>query len=351
MVLKLARKGEGKVSPNPMVGAVIVKNNRVVGSGYYHRFGGQHAEINALQKASEKAKGGTLYVNLEPHSFFGKTPPCTEAIIKAGIKKVYCSIIDPNPRVNGNGVKKLRTSGIQVEVGLSKEEARRLNEIYLKYITTGLPFVILKIAQTLDGKIAASNGDSKWITSDDSRKLVHRLRSRIDAVLVGAGTIVKDNPELTLHKIKGKNPRAIVLASSGKIPPGSRVLKNNRGSKTVIVISKAGVNLNYSNAELWKIKEGADGGIDIRQFLKKAGKEGISSLLIEGGREVFTSFLKHKLADKIYYFLSPKIMGKGLETFGDLGIKRIKDSLKLKDIELERFSNDFLLTGYPDWSR
>ena len=351
MVLRLALKGEGKVSPNPMVGAIIVKGDKIIGRGYHQKFGGAHAEINALNDAGVKAKNGVLYVNLEPHSFLGKTPPCTEAIIKAGIKKVFCSILDPNPLVNGKGVKKLEDSGIEVEMGLLEREARRLNEVYLKGMNTGFPFVSLKVAQTLDGKIATSNGDSKWIASDDSREFVHRLRSKVDAVLVGSGTIVKDNPELTAHKIKGVNPRTIVLASSGKIPPASRILRDKRESKTIIVTSKAGITLNDSNAEIWKIKEDANGGIDIRQFLKKAGKEGISSILVEGGKGVFTSFLKHKLADKIYCFISPKIIGKGLETFGDLGIKRIKNSLKLKDVELKRFSNDFLLIGYPDWSQ
>jgi diaminohydroxyphosphoribosylaminopyrimidine deaminase/5-amino-6-(5-phosphoribosylamino)uracil reductase len=351
MVLRLALKGEGKVSPNPMVGAVIINDDKIVGSGYYQRFGGHHAEINALKKAGKRAKGGTLYVNLEPHSFIGKTHPCTEAIIKAGVRKVFCSMVDPNPLVNGKGVKRLKESGIKVEVGLLGKGAKRLNEVYLKYMTTGFPFVILKVAQTLDGKIATSNGDSKWITSEDSREFVYKLRSKVDAVLVGSKTIVKDNPELTLHRIKGKNPKTIVLTSSGKIPPTSKILRSNRDNKTIIVTSKASISLNDSNVEIWKIKENTKGRIDLRQFLRKAGQEGISSILVEGGREIFTSFSRERLVDKIYYFLSTKILGKGLETFGDLGINRIKDSLKLKDVGIKRFSNDFLLTGYPDWSK
>lgn len=351
MVLKLARKGEGKVSPNPMVGAVIINDGKIVGSGYYQRFGGDHAEINALKKAGEKAKGGTLYVNLEPHSFIGKTPPCTEAIIKAGIRKVFCSMVDPNPLVNGKGVKRLKESGIKTELGLLEKEARWLNEIYLKYMTRGFPFVSLKVAQTLDGKIATSNGDSKWITSEDAREFVHILRSKVDAVVVGSKTIIKDNPELTIHKIKGKNPKTIVLSSSGKIPPTSKILRNNRDNKTIIVTTKASISLDDSDVEIWRIKKNTKDRIDLKQFLKKAGQEGISSILVEGGKEIFTSFLRERLVDKIYYFLSPKILGKGLETFGDLGINSIKDSLELKDVELKRFSNDFLLIGYPNWSK
>ncbi len=349
LALRLARKGEGKVSPNPLVGAVIVKNGKIVGSGYYKRFGGPHAEINALNEAGEKAGGGTLYVNLEPHSFMGKTPPCTEAIIKAGIKRVLCSIIDPNPQVNGEGVKKLKSSGIQVEVGLLSQEAERLNEVYLKYIATRIPFVILKVAQTLDGKIATLNGDSKWITSETSREFVHKLRSRVDAVLVGSKTVIRDNPELTIHKIKGENPKRIILTTSGQLPPDSRILKNNKDNKTIVVTSEITSRLKSYPAEIWEVKKTSDRKIDIQEFLKKAGQEEIASILVEGGKEIFTSFIRNKLVDKVYYFLAPKFLGKGLETFGDLRVNRIKDSLNLKDVELKRFSDDLLLIGYPEW--
>jgi len=348
LALKLARKGEGKVSPNPMVGAVIVNDGRIVGSGYHSRFGEPHAEINALREAGKKAKGGTLYVNLEPCSYFGKTPPCTESIIKAGIEKVFCSIIDPNPQVNGKGVRRLRSSGIQVEMGLLDKEAKRLNEVYLKYITTGFPFVILKVAQSLDGKIAILKGDSKWITSEDSREYVHKLRSKVDAVLVGSKTIIKDNPELTIHKKRGKNPKRIVLNASGRLPSNSLILKNNKDNKTIIVTFRVTRLLENFHAEIWEVKKTTKGKINLVEFLKKAGQEGIVSILVEGGKEIFTSFLKNRLVDKVYYFLSPKILGKGLEAFGDLGINRIKDSLNLKDVELKRFSKDFLLIGYPE---
>lgn len=251
--------------------------------------------------------------------------------------------------MNGEGVKKLKSSGIYTEVGLLSQEAKRLNEVYLKYITARIPFVILKIAQTLDGKIAALNGDSKWITSETSRRYVHKLRSKVDAVLIGSKTVMKDNPLLTIHRIKGENPRRIILTAPGKFPPESRIIKNNKDNKTILVASKITSVLKSYQAEIWEVKKASDGKIDLQKFLRKAGQEGIASILVEGGKEIFTSFIRNKLVDKVYYFLAPKIIGKGLETFGDLGINRIKDSLNLKDVELKRFSDDLLLIGYPEW--
>ena len=349
LALRLARKGEGKVSPNPMVGAVIVNNCKIVGSGYHQKFGEPHAEINALNQAGKKAKGGILYLNLEPHSFYGKTPPCTDSIIKAGIKEVFCSMLDPNPKVNGKGIKRLRDEGIKVNLGLLEDEARRLNEVYLKYMTTRMPFVILKVAQSLDGKIATPTGDSKWITSEDARDYVHRLRVKVDAVLVGSNTISKDDPELTIHKQRGENPWRIILTAKGDVPPDYRIIRNNKDRKTIIVTSKLTPSLKGCGAEIWEIRKNRSGGIDLPEFLKKAGQQGVASILVEGGKEIFTSFLKERLVDKFYYFLSPKIIGEGLDTFGDLQIERMKGSLKLKEITFKKFSKDYLLVGYPDW--
>ncbi len=349
LALRLARKGEGKVSPNPMVGAVIVKNGKIVGSGYYRKFGETHAEVNALKQAGKRAQGGTMYLNLEPHSFYGKTPPCTDSIIKEGIQEVFCSMLDPNPRVNGKGIKRLRDEGIKVNLGLLADEAKRLNEVYLKYMTTGMPFVILKVGQSLDGKIATPTGDSKWITSEDARDYVHRLRGKVDAVLVGSNTISKDDPEMTIHKQRGENPLRLILTAKGNVPPDCRVIRDNKDRKTVIVTSKLTPSLKGCGAEIWEIRKNRSGEVDLPEFLKKAGQQGIASILVEGGKEIFTSFLKERLVDKFYYFLSPKIIGEGLDTFGDLKIERIKDSLKLKDITFKKFSKDYLLVGYPDW--
>ncbi len=349
LAMRLARKGEGNVSPNPMVGAVIVKDGKIVSTGYHRKFGEPHAEINALKKAGQTAEGGTMYLNLEPHSFYGKTPPCTDSIIKAGIKKVFCSMIDPNPKVKGKGIKRLRDEGIKVNLGLLADEAKRLNEVYLKYITTAIPFVILKVAQTLDGKIATHTGDSKWITSVDARDYVHKLRSKVDAVLVGSNTISKDDPALTIHKQRGENPLRIILTTNGSVPPDCRVLRNNKDRKTVIATSKITSFLTGCGAEIWEIGKNRLGQINLREFLKKAGQKGIASILVEGGREIFTSFVKERLVDKFYYFVSPKIIGEGLDIFGDLKIERIKDSLELKDITFKKFSEDYLLVGYPEW--
>jgi diaminohydroxyphosphoribosylaminopyrimidine deaminase/5-amino-6-(5-phosphoribosylamino)uracil reductase len=362
VAINLAKKGRGKTSPNPLVGAVVVKNDRIIGKGYHKKYGEPHAEVNALKACKDKAKDATLYVNLEPCCHYGKkTPPCTDTIKKSGIRKVVCATLDPNPQVNGKGIETLRDAGIEVDLGILEEEAKKLNKVYWKFITTGLPFVILKIAQTLDGKIATKLGDSKWITQEDSRRFVHSLRSRVDAVLVGANTVRRDDPELTIHNAKGENPIRIILDSSGKISENSRVIKKNNNGKTIIATTNQKTEEKFhcwgrgltpvpsSGIQIWKIKKGKDDKIDLVQLLKKAGENQISSLLVEGGSKVFTSFLKEKLVDKIYYFLSPKILGKGLDSFGDLGIKKISDSITLRDCEIKRFKNDFLIIGYPVW--
>jgi diaminohydroxyphosphoribosylaminopyrimidine deaminase/5-amino-6-(5-phosphoribosylamino)uracil reductase len=355
LAINLAKKGTGKTSLNPLVGAVVVKNDRIIGKGYHKKYGEPHAEVNALKACGGKAKNATLYVNLEPCCHYGKkTPPCTDTIKKSGIKKVVCATLDPNPQVNGKGIETLRDACIEVDLGILEEEAKKLNEVYLKFITTKLPFVILKIAQTLDGKIATKLGDSKWITQEDSRRFVHSLRSWVDAVLVGANTVRKDNPELTVHKARGENPIRIILDSSGEISDRAKVIKENKDRKTIIVTIRGwGRSLTLAPAsgiQIWKIKEGKNGKVDLVQLLAKAGENQISSLLVEGGSQVFTSFLKEKLVDKIYYFLSPKILGKGLDSFGDLGIKKISDSITLRDCEIKKFKNDLLIIGYPNWS-
>ena len=348
--LNLGKKGKGQTSPNPMVGAVVVKNGEIVGRGYHKRFGELHAEANALKACQDKAKGATLYVNLEPCCHHGKTPPCTDMIIKSGIRKVVCATLDPNSQVNGRGIKALREGGVEVRLGVLEEEAKKLNEVYMKFITTGLPFVMLKVAQTLDGRIATKLGDSKWITQEDSRRFVHSLRSSVDAVLVGANTVRRDDPELTTHDVRGDDPIRIILDSSGRIPRNSRVIKENKNGKTVTATTNQKPNGKLKEkVEVWNLKRSRDGKVDLKRLLKKAGDSQVTSLLVEGGSKVLTSFLKQKLVDKIYYFLSPKILGEGLDSFGDLGIRRISDSITLRDCELKRFQNDLLVIGYPVW--
>jgi diaminohydroxyphosphoribosylaminopyrimidine deaminase/5-amino-6-(5-phosphoribosylamino)uracil reductase len=358
LTINLAKRGIGKTSPNPLVGAVVVKNDQIIGKGYHKKYGEPHAEVNALIACKDKAKNAILYVNLEPCCHHGKkTPPCTDLIIRSGIRRVVCATPDPNPQVNGKGIEVLRHAGVEVELGILEEEAKKLNEAYLKFITTGLPFVMLKVAQTLDGKIATKLGDSKWITQEDSRRFVHSLRASVDAVLVGENTVRKDDPELTIHNARGENPIRIILDSSGRMSNNSKVIRENKNGKTVIATTNQKTKEKFSagsagkeKVEIWKFTKSKGGKIDLAQLLKKTGENQITSLLVEGGRGVFTSFLKNKLVDKIYYFLSPKILGKGLDSFGDLGIKKIYQSITLRDCEIKRFKNDLLIIGYPNWS-
>jgi diaminohydroxyphosphoribosylaminopyrimidine deaminase/5-amino-6-(5-phosphoribosylamino)uracil reductase len=350
LTINLAKKGRGKTSPNPMVGALVVKNGEIVGRGYHKRFGQFHAEANALIACRDKAKDATLYVNLEPCCHHGKTPPCTDMIIKSGIRKVVCATLDPNSQVNGRGIKALREGGVEVHLGVLEREAKELNEVYMKFITTGLPFVMLKVAQTLDGKIATKLGDSKWITNQDSRGFVHSLRASVDAVLVGANTVKRDDPELTIHGAVGDDPIRIIMDSSGKIPHSLKIVKENKDGKTVIATANHKTMKEFQEGvNVWKLKKRKGDEVDLAELLKKAGENQITSLLVEGGRKVFTSFLKEKLVDKIYYFLSPKILGDGLDSFGDLGIEEISDSIMVRDCQLKKFKDDILIIGYPVW--
>jgi pyrimidine deaminase RibD-like protein/riboflavin biosynthesis pyrimidine reductase len=282
-----------------MVGAVAVKNGKIVGKGYHRGPGLPHAEVNALKDAGTSAKGATLYVNLEPCCSFGKTPPCTDAIIQAGIKKVVCAIPDPNPKVRGKGIKQLKEKGIKVDVGVLKNEAAKLNEIYLKFIKTKLPFLILSLAQTLDGKLVTLSGDPKDSFPAREKTILKNLKSKVDAVL-----------------------------TQNKVQLNSR---------------KEG-----SSGEYWKTKKGAKG---LTFLLKSAGKCNITSILVEGVKENLTHLLRNELVDKIYYFISAKIVGKGQEPFGDLSIWRISDSIYLKDREVHRFSDNILIVGYPVWRK
>ncbi len=255
LAINLAKKGMGKTSPNPLVGAVVVKNDEIVGKGYHKRSGEPHAETNALKACGNKAKNATLYVNLEPCCHHGKTPPCTDIIIKSGIKKLVCAALDPNPQVNGRGISILREGGVEVDLGILEKEAEKLNEVYLKFITTGLPFVMLKVAQTLDGKIATKLGNSKWITQEDSRRFVHSLRASVDAVLVGANTVKRDDPELTVHSAKGENPIRIILDSTGKISKNSKVIKGSKNGKTIIATANHKTEERFKGkVEVWNLK-------------------------------------------------------------------------------------------------
>ncbi|MCX8044977.1 MAG: bifunctional diaminohydroxyphosphoribosylaminopyrimidine deaminase/5-amino-6-(5-phosphoribosylamino)uracil reductase RibD [Desulfobacterota bacterium] len=355
LALQLARRGMGWVSPNPLVGAVIVKNNVVIGRGYHERFGGHHAEINALQQAGSEAYGATMYVTLEPCCHYGKTPPCTDAIITSGITRIFVGMVDPNPAVSGRGIQKLRMAGITVETGLLEEQCRLLNEAFIKYITRNVPFVTLKAGLTLDGNIATVTGDSKWITCEHSRRYVHKIRSEVDAVMVGIGTVLADNPRLTarLSEKSVKNPLRVIVDEKLRIPLSSKVLQTKLAQGTLLATSPAlaqsrkARQIQATGAQIFSVplKRGL---IDLKALIKKLGAMGIASLLIEGGSELNASALAAEIVDKIMFFYAPKIIGgrKAIHVVGGKGIRKIAKAITLSNMTIKRIGSDFLVTGY-----
>ncbi len=352
--LELAKKGRGFTSPNPMVGSVIVKNERIIGEGYHHRYGDKHAEVRAIESASESVEGATLYCNLEPccHTIpEKKTPPCSLRLIQEKIKRVVVATKDPNPYVNGNGIRVLREHGITVKVGLLAEEAAELNAPYFKYIQTGLPFVHLKIAQSLDGRIATSNGHSRWITNQSARRLVHQWRATYDAVLVGINTVLKDNPSLTVREVPGRNPYRVVLDEELRIPDDARLLSDGLQERTLIFTTRPADHprvQELQKQEIQVITVGADehGWIDLQEVLERLGNLKIASLLVEGGSRVFTSFIEKKLFDKISVFLAPIIIGTGINSVQEIGTERLTDALKLQRVHIEVIDQQALVEGF-----
>jgi diaminohydroxyphosphoribosylaminopyrimidine deaminase / 5-amino-6-(5-phosphoribosylamino)uracil reductase len=346
--LKLARKGEGMVNPNPMVGCVIVRNGKIVGEGFHRKFGGPHAEIFALNHAGKKAKGATLYVSLEPCTHFGKTPPCTDAIIQSGISHVVIASKDLNPLVSGKGIRQLRGAGITVKVGLLQKEAEHLNEKFFKFIKTGLPFVGIKLAQTLDGRIADVAGKSKWITSKTARKEVHRLRSGYDAVLVGATTVLRDNPELTVRLVNGRNPVRVVVDGCLSLPT-SRAIFNTTAAPTWLLTSPKAVKANIRKVQKL-ISQGvrvfpvsSDYRINAESILHTLAAEGVSSVLIEGGAYTVAGFVNRFLADKLYLFVAPKILGGGLNGFYFETPKHLHKPIKLAMRKIALLREDVII--------
>ncbi|MEW6097254.1 MAG: bifunctional diaminohydroxyphosphoribosylaminopyrimidine deaminase/5-amino-6-(5-phosphoribosylamino)uracil reductase RibD [bacterium] len=337
---QLAKKALGKTSPNPMVGAVVVKDGKVVGEGYHLEAGTPHAEINALKEAGTQAKGATLYVNLEPCSHKGRTPPCTKSIIKAGIKKVVVSMLDPNPLVCGK--EELEKAGIQVEVGVLEKEAKELNEVYIKYISTKLPFVILKSAITLDGKITIHS--KSWITSEESRKLVHQIRSQVDAILVGKNTILIDDPLLTARIEGAKEPIKIIVDTNLKIPLDAKVLKNPK--KVIIATTKDAPEHKVFTLEKLGAKvlilPKSKKMVDVIKLMKELAKMEIVSVLVEGGATINSSFLESGLVDKVLFFIAPKIAGNNqLSAVGNLS-----ETIRLKKFSVKKIGEDILVSGY-----
>jgi diaminohydroxyphosphoribosylaminopyrimidine deaminase/5-amino-6-(5-phosphoribosylamino)uracil reductase len=355
--LELAALGRGSTSPNPMVGAVVVRDGAIVGEGYHLRAGSPHAEVHALRQAGERAGGATLYVSLEPCCHFGRTPPCTEAVIAAGIARVVVAVSDPNPLVEGKGVQALRQAGIEVETGVLETEARRLNEAWFKYIATGRPFVTLKAAMSLDGKIATAGGESRWITGPEARDEVQQLRLASDAILTGIGTVLADDPLLTV-RLPGadRRPLRVIADSRLRIPLASQVVQTAREYPTVVAgaegqfPSEKKALLTERGVEVWEVPAAEEGRLDIGALLMALGKREIVSLLLEGGGGLNAGALAARVVDKFIFFIAPKIIG-GMAApgpFGGEGASALAEALPLVGLEHRMVGRDLMITAYPN---
>ena len=350
LALRLARKGLGKTSPNPMVGAVIVKGGRIIAQGYHHALGRDHAEVDALKHAQEDVAGATLYVTLEPCRHFGKTPPCTDAIIQSKIGRVVIGMLDPDPRMKGESVKLLNQNGIKTSVGVLEADCQTLNEKYIKHRTTGLPYVTLKWAQTLDGRIATAQGSSRWISSPESLKLAHKLRAQNDAILAGVSTVIKDNPELTTRLVKGRNPLRVILDSALRVGLDAKVLTNQKAAKTIVASTSHAdkaklAALQKMGVEVLINPPDKQGRVDIAKLLKTLGERDVTSLLVEGGGEVIAGFLKLGLADKVVAIIAPKILGKGTDAVGELNITDLAKAYMLDFEKVYKSGVDIVVEG------
>ncbi len=351
LALDLAKKGHGLTSPNPMVGAVVVRDGSVVGQGFHQQSGCAHAEVVALEDAGVNTRNATLYVTLEPCNHHGKTPPCTEAIIAYGIKRVVAATLDVNPKVTGGGLKYLAEQGIETTSGILEAEAKKLNETYLKFIVHSFPFVTLKLAVTLDGKIAATDGSSQWITGPETKRYVHQFRAWSDAVMVGVGTVQADDPQLTVREVEGCNPLRVVVDSHLRLSGRERVFSD----KNVVIATtneaptdKRAVFRNRK-IDVWEFTS-SNGLVPLDNILSLLGKRGVTSVLCEGGKRLATSLLQGKLVDKILFAYGPRILGSGLDAVGDLGIQNLAQAISLVDMEIETFGDNVVISGYPVYS-
>jgi len=352
--LTLARKGAGKTSPNPAVGCVIIKNGGVIGEGWHRKAGGPHAEIHALEMAGADARGADVYVTLEPCCHTGKTPPCSEALIKAGVRRVVVGMRDPNPLVSGGGLAALKRAGIETACGVLEEECRAINLPFIKHVTTGLPYVTYKCAMTLDGNIATITGESRWISCEESRKYVHRMRARMDAVMVGVDTIIADNPQLTVRHVRGKNPLRVIVDTRLRTPESVNVLKGLHSSKTIIATTESNprVHARY-------LKQGAtivvceeyDGRVSMKDLLPKLGALGVQTILLEGGSRLAGDMLQHGLIDELAFFVAPKIIGNnGFAPFTLQDITSMEQAIPLVFTDVKRSGVDFIIHARPETS-
>jgi diaminohydroxyphosphoribosylaminopyrimidine deaminase/5-amino-6-(5-phosphoribosylamino)uracil reductase len=359
--LELARRARGRTSPNPLVGAVVVREGLLVGEGYHQRAGTPHAEVQALAGAGERARGATVYVTLEPCAHHGRTPPCTEALIAAGVRRVVAAMIDPNPRVAGRGLAALEAAGIATQVGLLENEARQLNETYLHYITTGRPFVVLKWAMTLDGKIATSAGDSRWISNRASRRLGHRLRDEYDAVMVGVGTVLRDDPRLTARLSEfgevppegtERQPLRVVVDSQARTPPTAQVLRPHGGPPTLVAVldqapAARRAALREAGAEVLVLPE-RGGRVDLVALMEALGRREVTSVLVEGGGTLHAGMLAAGLGDKVVAFIAPKIAGGAAAPtpVEGPGVSSLSEAVLLTGLAVRELEGDVVVEGY-----
>ncbi len=346
--LRLAGKGKGWTNPNPMVGAVIVKDGRIIGKGWHCKAGAAHAESEAIKSSKESPAGATLYINLEPCSHFGRTPPCVDEIIRSKITRVVCSVLDPNPKVNGKGIAKLKAAGIDVAVGILEDEARLLNEAFFNFHILKRPFVALKFAASLDGKIASKTGDSKWITNEKARRFSRELRGEYQAILIGANTAATDDPHLGARIKNRKDPLKIVLDHNLKIPLESQLL---RDANVLIVTTSlaAAEKIDVLRQKGTSVLVFDDGEIPLKDLLGYLKKREIISVLVEGGGDTIGRFVDEKLFDKVYAFYSPIIIGgkEAVNPVGGRGVNFIKEAARLNKITVKKFDDNLLITGYP----
>lgn len=384
LALMLAEKGSGSVNPNPLVGAVIVKDNKIIGMGYHEKYGENHAERNAVKNALEDVEGSTLYVTLEPCAHYGKTPPCVDLVIAKKFKRVVIGMLDPNPLVAGKSIKKLQENNIEVSVGVKEDECRKLNEVFIKYIATKIPFVVLKSAASLDGRIATADGESKWITCEESRRDGHKLRNKYMGILVGINTVIADNPKLNCRmdeaelndetdlltyiqennlayaeglkfmsrNRKAVNPVRIIVDSHLRVPLNSEVI--NDGGNTIIGTIRGCNESKKNELESMGIKvietEPKQGKVDLKKLIEKLSEEGIDSILIEGGGNINFSALEEGIVDKAIFYIAPKIIGgeKTKNSIGGNGFLKLDDAVRLKDTSYRKINDDFVIEGYVD---
>jgi len=356
LALELAQKGQGYTSPNPMVGAVLVKDDRILGQGYHEAAGRAHAEVNAIEAAGDATRDAALYVTLEPCNHTGRTPPCTDKILAAGIRRVVVAMRDPNPDVCGGGIKHLKQQGLKITTGVCEDQARRLNEAFIKYVRTKRPFVIVKCAATLDGRIATKTGDSKWVSGKESRETVHRLRHAVDAIMVGVNTVKIDDPSLTtrLAGEKGVDPGRIILDTQLSVPENAKVLQLDSSADTTLVvgpsISEAKKNRTERDGVRIIRSPLKNGVIDLSRLMDALGASGITSLLVEGGARVIASALQQQIVDKVIFFYAPKILAgdDGVPICRGPGAALMRDSILLKNLHVQRCGDDVMIEGYID---